>query len=264
MNFETILLQHDEKIATITLNRPEQKNAMTRLMRDELAQAVRINEESPEIRVVIVTGAGDAFCAGGDLNEKKQAAASGEGNPLSNKIAPIRDKIILGIRDSAKPYIAAVNGVAAGGGMDLTLACDIRIASTAARFGSSFARIGMHPDWGSTYFLPRLVGVAQACELIWSGKVIDAETAQSIGLVSHIAEPGELTDRSLELARSFLRSAPIAIQLSKRSIYRNLAVGLKEALEFETLTQNVCIDTEDAKEGVNAFLEKRRPEFKGR
>jgi 2-(1,2-epoxy-1,2-dihydrophenyl)acetyl-CoA isomerase len=264
VQFETIQLDHEDQVATVTLNRPDQKNAMTHVMREELVQAIRANESDNSVRVVIVTGAGEAFCAGGDLNEKRRASEAGEGNPLSNKISPIRDKISLGIRGSSKPYIAAVNGAAAGGGMDLTLACDIRIASTAAKFSNSFSRIGLHPDWGSTYFLPRLVGVANACELIWSGSVVEATRARDIGLVSHLVEPDKLADESMRLARSLLRGAPIAIQLSKRSIYRNLSRSLEEALEFETLNQNVCVDTDDAKEGVHAFLEKRRPQFKGR
>ena len=147
--------------------------------------------------------------------------------------------------------------------MNIALACDIRVASETARFGQTFSRRGLHPDWGGTYFLPRIVGMAKACELIWSGKMIDAEEALHLGIVSEVTEPGDLLGTAQALAQSFAAGPPIAIQLAKRAMYRAMDSSLREALEFETYAQNICRDTEDAKEGIRAFVEKRDPDFTG-
>ncbi len=263
MEFECLQFEVADQVATITLNRPERYNALNPILRQNILDAVQLCERQEDIRTVIITGAGKAFCSGGDMKEMMEAAEKGETNPLSNKLSPIRDEIILAIRGSTKPYIAAVNGAAAGGGMGIALACDIRVASTAAWFGQTFSKRGMHPDWGGTYFLPRLIGTAKACELIWSGRMIDAEEALQLGLVSQVLEPEELISGVGDMALTFASGPPIAIRLSKRAIYRNLEAGLREALEFETYAQNICVETEDVREGVTAFLEKREPKFKG-
>jgi 2-(1,2-epoxy-1,2-dihydrophenyl)acetyl-CoA isomerase len=193
-----------------------------------------------------------------------EANESGTAGPLIDKIAPVRDQVVLAMRNADKPVIAAVNGPAAGEGMNIALACDIRVASDTARFGQTFSRRGLHPDWGGTYFLPRIVGMAKACELIWSGKMIDAEEALHLGIVSEVTEPGVLLETAQALALSFAVGPPIAIRLAKRAMYRAMDSSLREALEFETYAQNICRDTEDAKEGILAFVEKRDPDFTGR
>ena len=253
--YEHLLYDIEDNVATITLNRPERLNALVPLMRQEIFQAVEASNDNDEVRAVIITGAGRGFCAGLDMKADRTQ------DTMEEKVSPIRDHVILAIRDSAKPYIAAVNGPAAGGGMGIALACDIRIASPTAKFGQTFAKRGLHPDWGGTYFLPRLVGMAKAAELIWSGAVIDANEAHNIGIVSAVGE--DFLEQALAMARTFAAGPPVAIRLSKRALYRNQDASLREALEFESYAQNICVRTDDAKEGIKAFLEKREPEFKG-
>jgi 2-(1,2-epoxy-1,2-dihydrophenyl)acetyl-CoA isomerase len=170
---------------------------------------------------------------------------------------------VLALRDAPKPVIAAVNGAAAGAGFNIALCCDIRLASTAAKFSQAFVKRGLHPDWGGTYFLPRVVGVAKACELIWTGDVIAAEQALRLGIVSAVHPPEELLPATYALARKIADGPPIAIRLSKRAIYHSLETDLRKALEFETYAQNICFDTEDAREGIRAFVDKRPPVFRG-
>lgn len=257
MEFECVLYEISEGIATITLNRPERLNAMTPTLRRELHEAVCAASGNDAVRAVIVTGAGRGFCAGLDMKEKRGA------QDIEETVSPIRDQVMLAMRDSAKPFIAAVNGAAAGGGMGIALACDIRIASNTAKFGQTFAKRGLHPDWGGTYFLPRLVGMAKACELIWSGRVIDADEALSLGIVSEVVDAENLLATATEMAQTFAAGPPIAIRLSKRALYRNQDASLREALEFESYAQNICSRTADAKEGITSFLEKREPKFVG-
>jgi 2-(1,2-epoxy-1,2-dihydrophenyl)acetyl-CoA isomerase len=147
--------------------------------------------------------------------------------------------------------------------MNIALACDIRIASDTAKFGETFAKRGLHPDWGGTYFLPRIVGTAKACELIWSGKMIHASEALKLGIVSQLETPKALMAATLEMANSFAAGPPIVIRMAKRAIYRSMDSTLREALEFETYAQNTCSGTQDAKEGITAFVEKREPVFTG-
>lgn len=263
MRQETILYDVTDHIATITLNRPDRYNALTPTLRQELLDAIEHSNNEADVRAVVITGAGKGFCSGGDMKENANAKSIDDVNPLSNKLEPIRDKIILAMRGSNKPYIAAVNGAAAGGGMGIALACDIRIAATKAKFGQTFSRRGLHPDWGGTYFLPRLVGTAKACELIWSGRMIGAQEALDLGIISQLTEPDDLIPTALEMARGFAAGPPVSIRLSKRAIYRGMEAELRDALEFETYAQNVCLSTEDVKEGITAFLEKREPKFSG-
>lgn len=263
MEFEHLLYSVDDKIATITLNRPETLNALTPQMREGLYDAITLADNDDGVRVLVITSAGRGFCSGGDVKAMNKAKEAGKGNPLEDRIAPIRDKVILAMRDATKPVIAAINGPAAGGGMNIALACDIRIAADTAKMGQTFARRGLHPDWGGTYFLPRLVGMARACELIWSGRMIDAEEALTLGIVSEVTKPEELMPTVLDLAKSFAAGPPIAIRMSKRAMYRGMNSSLREALDFETYAQNTCAATDDAREGIAAFVEKRDPIFKG-
>ena len=263
MDFEHIVYNVDDPIATITLNRPDRLNALSPTMRLELLAAVEHSDRSQEVRAVIVTGAGRGFCSGGDVKAMRENLEARKENPVEEKIAPVRDRVVLAMRRSSKPILAAVNGAAAGAGMNIALACDLRIASTEARFGQTFSRRGLHPDWGGTYFLPRVVGTAKACELIWSGRLLDAEEALELGIVSQVVPPEELMATTLELARTFANGPPIAIRLSKRAIYRNMEPDLREALEFESHAQQICQQTRDAKEGILAFTEKREPDFNG-
>ena len=263
-SYKCLLYDMKDGVATLTLNRPERLNALGDTLRDDLQDAVTRASDDPEVRVMIVTGAGKGFCSGGDVKAMSERKESGSGRPLMEKVAPGRDRTVQALRDAPKPVIAAVNGAAAGAGFNLALCCDIRVASTAAKFSQAFVKRGLHPDWGGTYFLPRVVGTAKACELIFTGAIIDAEEALKLGIVSAVHQPEELLPAAQALARKIADGPPIAIRLAKRGIYHNLECDLRQALEYETFAQNICFDTEDAAEGIRAFVEKRSPSFRGR
>ncbi len=262
-SYKCLLYEVKDGIATLTLNRPERLNALGDTLREDLHDAVTRASDDALVRVIVVTGAGKGFCAGGDVKAMNERREQGAGRPIIEKVAPGRDRTVLALRDAPKPVIAAVNGAAAGAGMNLALACDIRLASTAAKFAQAFVKRGLHPDWGGTYFLPRVVGVAKAAELIWTGEIIDADEALRLGIVSAVHPPDELMAATHALARKIAAGPPIAIRLAKRAIYHNLESDLRQALEFETFAQNICFDTDDAKEGIRAFVEKRSPSFQG-
>ena len=264
MTYESLIYEAKDGIATLTLNRPDRLNALGGTLRDDLFDAVTRSAADPEVRVMVVTGAGKGFCSGGDVKAMGEAKAGQRERPLIEKIAPSRDRTLLAMREAPQPIIAAVNGAAAGAGMNLALGCDIRIASTAAKFTQAFVKRGLHPDWGGTYFLPRLVGTAKACEMIFTGDVIDAAEALRLGIVSRVVAPEELMPTAYELARRIAAGPPVAIRLAKRSIYANEDLDLRAALQNETMAQNICFETEDATEGIRAFGEKRAPAFKGR
>ena len=264
MTYECLLYEVKDGIATLTLNRPDRLNALGGSLREDLHDAVTRSAADPEVRVMVITGAGKGFCSGGDVKAMGEAKAGQRERPLIEKIAPGRDRTLLAMREAPQPIIAAVNGAAAGAGMNLALGCDIRIASTAARFTQAFVKRGLHPDWGGTYFLPRVVGTAKACEMIFTGDVIDAAEAERLGIVSRVVAPEELMPAAYELARRIAAGPPVAIRLAKRSIYANSELDLRAALQVETMAQNICFETEDATEGIRAFGEKRAPVFKGR
>jgi len=264
MSYKCLLYDVTDGVATLTLNRPERLNALGDTLRDDLHDAITRASGDPGVRAMVVTGAGKGFCSGGDVKAMNESVASGAGRPLLEQIAPSRDRTLLAMRDAPQPIIAAVNGAAAGAGMNLALACDLRIASTSARFAQAFVRRGLHPDWGGTYFLPRIVGSAKAAELIFTGDLIDAAEALRLGIVSQVVAPEALMPAALDLARRIAAGPPVAIRLAKRAIYRNAETDLKSALEFETFAQNACRDTDDAREGIRAFVEKRAPVFRGR
>lgn len=262
MNFEHILYEQKEKVVWITLNRPERYNAFGGMMRQELVEALKAADNDDSSRVVVITGKGKAFCTGGDVNE----FASGETKALSKTVSAKRHAMaeaVLIINHMEKPVIAAVNGVAAGGGCNLALACDIRIASDQARFGQVFTRRGVHPDWGGIYFLTRLVGYAKAAELIFSGDVIDAEKALACGMVNHVVSHDNLISATDEMASRIADNAPIPIAFAKRGLQNFQKWDLAQALDYESYVLEVCMKSEDVIEGFGAFLEKRKPVFKG-
>ena len=264
MTYECLLYEVKDGIATLTLNRPERLNALGGTLRQDLHDAVTRAGADPEVRVMVVTGAGKGFCSGGDVKAMGEAKVGQRERPLLEKIAPGRDRTLLAMREAPQPIIAAVNGAAAGAGMNLALGCDLRIASTNARFTQAFVKRGLHPDWGGTYFLPRVVGMAKACEMIFTGEVIDAAEALRLGIVSRVVAPEELLPTAYDLARRIAAGPPVAIRLAKRSLYANEDLDLRGALQMETMAQNICFETEDATEGIRAFGEKRAPIFKGR
>jgi 2-(1,2-epoxy-1,2-dihydrophenyl)acetyl-CoA isomerase len=262
MAWEHVLLEKKEHIGVITLNRPEKLNAFGGRMRQEIMEVLDDVAADAQVRVVLITGAGKAFCVGGDVHEfvdgSVQALAKG---PTSAR--PAMGRVVLAINTMEKPVIAAVNGVAAGGGCNLALACDIRIASDKARFGQVFTRRGLHPDWGGIYFLPRLVGYAKAAELIFSGEVIEAQEALRIGLVNRVVPQESFWRASWELAGRVAQNAPIPIAFAKRGLQNLSKWDLAQALDYESYVLELIMKSEDVKEGFTAFLEKREPVFKG-
>lgn len=265
MDYQCLLYKVNNGVATLTLNRPYRLNALGESLREDIYDGIQAANRDDSVQVMVITGAGRGFCSGGDvkaMNERNED--SNKGNVLEDKIAPLRDQIVLALRDTPKPVIAAVNGPAAGAGMNLALACDIRIASTTAIFGETFAKRGLHVDWGGTYFLPRLIGMDRACAMIFTGETVDAETALEYGIVSQVVAPEKLMDTVYELAAKIASGPPIAIRLAKRAMYKSLDSDLRSALEFETYAQNICSQTDDAREGIRAFVEKRAPVFSGK
>ncbi|OGO53439.1 MAG: enoyl-CoA hydratase [Chloroflexi bacterium RBG_16_68_14] len=270
MDFEQILYEKENGVATITLNRPERMNAFTPAMLQEWAQALEDARTDAEVRAVILTGAGRGFCAGADLRGESRVAdtARSEGpvsaadhrNWLRDSVHHVPRQVTL----LDKPYIAAVNGAAVGAGMDMCSMCDMRIASEGARFAMSYVRVGLVPGDGGCYYLPRIVGVAKALELIWTGDFIDAQEALRIGYVSRVVPPDELLPGARELAERIAKGPAVAIQLAKRLVYRGLTSDVEEALEAAGQAMAVVQSTEDAREGPRAFAEKREPVFKGR
>ena len=263
MTYKCLLVETKDGIATLTLNRPERLNALGDTLRDDLHDALERASADSAIRAIVITGAGRGFCSGGDVKAMHEAHETRRQRPLLDRVAPSRDRTLQLMRDAPQPIIAAVNGAAAGAGMNLALGCDLRIASTAAKFGQAFVRRGLHPDWGGTYFLPRLVGTARACELIFTGDLIGADEAYRLGIVNAVVPPEELMPAAYALAGKIAAGPPVAIRLAKRAIYRNMEADLRTSLEFETFAQNICSETDDAREGARAFVEKRAPKFQG-
>jgi len=263
MSWEHVLLDVTEHIATITLNRPERSNAFGGLMRQEIVDVLEHVAAEREVRAVVITGAGKAFCTGGDVDE----FASGKVQALAKDVSSERHamcKAVLAINAMEKPVIASVNGIAAGGGCNLALACDIRIASDKARFSQIFTKRGVHPDWGGIYFLPRLVGYAKAAELIFTSEIIDAATACAIGLVNKVVPHEELQGATREMALRIAKNAPIPIAFAKRGLRNFFRWDLAQALDYEAYVLEVIMKSEDIVEGFSAFIEKREPSFKGR
>jgi len=263
MNWDHVLLDKKSRIGTVTLNRPERLNAFAGRMREEILEALEDCCSDPEIRVIVITGAGRAFCAGGDLEEHLagKSRADFQGAPTERNVMA---RVVSAIHGAEKPVIAAVNGAAAGGGCNLALSCDIRIASEKARFGQSFVRIGAYPDWGGVYFLPRLVGYAKAAELIFTGEIVSAEDAKDLGMVNHLVPHEELMPFTYALAEKIAKNAPIPIAFAKRGLQKVYKMDLNQALDYEAYVLSVIQKSEDVQEGFRAFLEKRPPVFKGR
>jgi 2-(1,2-epoxy-1,2-dihydrophenyl)acetyl-CoA isomerase len=263
MGWEFVLLEKEKSVATITLNRPEKLNAFCGTMREQILEALEVACADKEILVIVITGAGKGFCVGGDVNEFVAGTTQASPQTATSERLTM-NKIVLLINSVEKPVIASVNGVAAGGGCNLALACDIRIVSDRARFSESFTKRGVHPDWGGIYFLPRLVGYAKAAELIFTGDVIDAQEALRIGMVNKVVPHDELGKATRELTHKISKNAPLPMALAKRGLQNFYKMDLAQAVDYETFTIGICRNSEDYKEGFRSFLEKREPNFVGR
>ena len=260
--YEHLLVTEESGILTITLNRPDKLNAFIGHMRRDLAEALEAAGSDRGVRVVVITGAGRAFCAGGDVNFMAELMERHDSEEFARILGSGR-RVITSIRQMSKPVIAAVNGVAAGAGCNLALACDLRIASTNATFSQSFLKVGLHPDWGGTYFLPRLLTPNKVCELFFLGEAIDASEAARLSLVNQVVAPEDLEAATQQLAERLRAAPPIALAAAKQAVYASQAADLDEMLRYETEAQLRCFESEDGREGVRAFIEKREPTFTG-
>jgi enoyl-CoA hydratase/carnithine racemase len=253
-----LLVEVDDGIAILTLNRSLTHNAITMNMRKLLGEALDDVNENDDVQVVILTGAGRSFCAGVDLKERKGMSEK-EVLKLREK-GPVNQMKIIHL---SKPVIAAINGNALAGGMELALACDIRIASENAVFGLPEISLGIIPGGGGTQLLPKLIGDAHAREMILTGRRVDAQTAERLGLVSRVVPRGELMTTAMELASKMKDFSPIALKNAKKALNRSREMGLTEGFIFEAQAYLACIHTKDRIEALQAFAEKRKPVFKG-
>lgn len=259
MVYETLLVETTEGVRTITLNRPEVLNAISAQLGHDLLDALRQAERAQEVRCVLLAASGRGFCAGADLREQTPGQTS-----LGDLLRTRYNGIVLHMRTMDKPVVAAVNGVAAGAGCNLALAADLRIASDRASFIEVFSRVGLVPDSGGTWLLPRLVGMGRALEMMFFADPLDAATAERLGLVNRVVPHDELMPRAMEWAARLAAGPTRAYGLIKRGVNRGVATDLAEALEYEAQLQEIAGRTEDHREGVAAFLAKRPPAYTGR
>lgn len=250
-------------IATLVMNRPDKLNALNNELAGALNDAFTRIGKDDSVRVVVLTGAGRAFCAGGDL------AAIGKGREAGDteQLEPLLRagmQAVLKMRTIPQPVIAAVNGAAAGAGMNIALAADIRIAAEEAMLGQNFARVGLFPDYGGTFFLPELVGPSKAAEMFYTGDMIDAKTSLGLGIVNRVVPVAQLEAEVRSLAQKLAAGPPLAIRAAKRVLFADKKEALERALEAEVQHQLTCYLSEDCREGIRAFFEKRPPKFQGR
>jgi 2-(1,2-epoxy-1,2-dihydrophenyl)acetyl-CoA isomerase len=258
MNYESVLLEREKGVTRISLNRPEKLNGMDLEMADELISAIGEAAEDPKTKVVVITGKGRAFCAGGDLSSSMYAVKDPQ---ELERIVLKFGQVAMTLRNMPKPVLAMVNGAAVGGGFGLALAADIRIASENARLGHAYLNIGVQSDTGSIYFLSHLIGVAKAAELIFTGKIVDAEEAEKIGLVNHLVSPERLEAETTEMAVKLANGPALAMMLAKKLLYQSLTLNIAEAIELEARGHVLTMLSEDMSEGIAAFKEKRVPRF---
>ena len=261
--YETVLVEKEAGILTITLNRPKNLNAMSPQLMADLKSALLEAEKDIEAKVLVITGAGRAFCAGGDV--ELDLAYITKLSPLEvREYLASFGTVIQTIYRMEKPVIAAINGVAVGGGCDLAMTCDIRIASDKARFGMAYIRMGIVSDLGGVYFLPKLVGMGRAKLLCFTGDIVSAEYAEKIGLVDQVVPENELKRTVDELAKKLASGPTLAIGLYKHVLHQSSHMDLDTSLLYTNQIQQLLVNTEDFKEAFTSFLEKRIPSFKGR
>ena len=262
--YREITYEASDHIATLTWNRPEARNALTRTMLGETMEAVRAAQDDPAVRVLVITGAGRAFCSGGDTKAMAEAVASGAPEPPERERLGLIQELQLLLRRFPKVVIAAVNGAAYGAGLDLACTADFRLAADTARFCEVYVRLGLAPGGGGAWLLPRIVGLTKALDLVLSGEPIDAAEGLRIGLVSRVVPAVELPAATREFAERFVLSAPRSVQVAKRTLYRGLEMSFEASLDFIRPHIAALRQTDDHKEGLRALQERRLPRFEGR
>jgi len=268
MSYKLIAVEIEDGVATLTLNRPDKLNCLNAAILHEMSAALIDLNKNEGVKALILTGAGRSFCSGADLSE--QPYGTDKNQPGISRAEHIEPFVSFGwvirqIEQFTKPVIAAVNGIAAGGGLAYALAADIRIVSENASFSAIFIKRGLVPDCGVSYYLPRLVGVSKALELMWTGEKIDAREAERIGMVNKVVPPDQLVKSAHEFAKVLAKGPSLAIEMIKRMAYGSLkADTVFTQMAVEDFMQQVCRESEDTREGVMAFLEKREAKFKGK
>ena len=264
MSYETIHLAKNEGIATITLNRPESLNAFDFLMGEEVLQALQACGRDDSVRVVILGGEGRAFSAGGDVKAMAEYLKDGEPVRFFQRLIPLLHPVLVEMTRMPKPIVGRVQGFASGYGMSLVLGCDLVVAGESARFNMAYALVGLAPDGGSTYFLPRFAGIKRALEAFFTGDFMDAQEVQRLGIVNRVVPDAELEQATLDVARKLAKGPPLAMAEAKKLVYRSLSETLERQLEDEREAIQRSAATQDFSEGVSAFLEKRKANFQGR
>jgi 2-(1,2-epoxy-1,2-dihydrophenyl)acetyl-CoA isomerase len=261
MEYSTLLFTIKDGIGTITLNRPDKLNALNRAMIADLTKLSQALVTMDEVKVIIITGAGRAFCAGGDLAEMQSHSSDNSARQM--KYMDTVSAMTIAYMNIPKPVIAAVNGPATGAGNNIALGADIIMASDKARFSEIFAQVGLVPDVGGTYLLPRVVGLSMAKELAFTMRMVDTEEARRIGMIHHVVPHDSLMEETLKLAKSLAGGPGFAYAMAKRLINRSFENDIHTVMDYEMFTQAICLLSNDCREGANAFLEKRNPVFKG-
>ncbi|MEO5988308.1 MAG: enoyl-CoA hydratase/isomerase family protein [Candidatus Eisenbacteria bacterium] len=258
---QSILLEFLDSVAVVTLNRPEKLNAFAEDMRAQLVSALDRVAAHADVRVLVITGAGKGFCSGGDVQHMVGLKECGAGFDALHPLLDAGRAIVTRLAAFEIPVIAAVNGVAAGAGCNLALACDVRLASSEARFGETFVRIGLHMDWGGVHHLPRAVGVPNALDLCWTGELIDAEEALRLHLVQRVWPNAEFAQRWRAYAARLAAAPQTSVRASKRALRASFARTLQQNLDAEVAAQAACWQSADAAEGLRAFIERREARF---
>ncbi len=260
---EPVLVERDGPVTVVRLQRPEKLNAFDAPMAFAIAEAIESAGATEGTRALVVTGEGRGFCAGADIDVLNELVAERDEKGLA-LLLEAGERVNHAVRALDLPVLAAINGAAAGGGANLALACDLRIMAEGAAIGQTFTRIGLHPDWGGTYLLPRLVGQARALELLWSGRMVGAEEALRLGLVHRLAPAERFFDEAMAWARQVAAGPPLALALIKRAVYASLDADLDGMLALELEHQLECFRSEDSARGLFAFRGKETPRFEGR
>lgn len=258
--YSTILVEMEETLCTLTMNRPDLRNAISETMLDDMNDFLEKAKDDPNIRALVITGAGKGFSAGADVGDWNEVYETG----VESQWVPKGQKLIKALKKFPKPVIAAVNGVAVGAGCDLALAADICYGSPQARFSQAYVKMGFSPDNGGTWLLPRIVGWRKATEMIFTGDIIDAEEAYRLGLLNYITPAEELLPQAKAMAKRLAEGPTVAITQAKALLDKSWLLDFEAELEEELKAGDICAQTEDTVEAVKAFVEKRKPNFKGR